>query len=181
MVACTEALLTMTDGLEQAGKCWNDELDRWLISKGWTANDDDACVYMLSTNSGSIELILYVHVDDQAIAGYTESAIGTQPSRFILILYTHNLLASDKMISNISSLSNCKIRQLPMSPSVLPTLDNPDPADIQAETRLQYQALTAKEFFNTLLDTNARSKKRRVRHWSGRLCERRLQCRCTAL
>lgn len=34
-------------GLKQAGRCRNEELDRWLTSKGWTANEDDACVYIL--------------------------------------------------------------------------------------------------------------------------------------
>lgn len=50
--------------LKQAGRCWNEKLDKWLISQEWTANEDDACANILKTSSGSISQMLYICVDD---------------------------------------------------------------------------------------------------------------------
>lgn len=153
-------------GLKQAGRCWNEELDRWLRSKGWIANEDDACVYLLKGDSGSIELMLYVHVDDQAIAGYSEEAINSfidvLDSRFpckrqgdlkhFLGMEIHrNRLEKKIWITQMQytnrvlerfSLLSCKTRQVPMSPSVPPTLTIPNPEDIQAARTLPYRELT---------------------------------------
>jgi hypothetical protein len=62
-------------GLKQAGKCWNDRLDKWLKGEGWTANATDACLYTLRNSNGAISLMLYLHVDDSAIAGHHECDI----------------------------------------------------------------------------------------------------------
>ena len=62
-------------GLKQAGKCWNDTLDSWLRAESWTADSTDPCLYTLRKEDGSISLLLYLHVDDSAIAGASEKDI----------------------------------------------------------------------------------------------------------
>lgn len=62
-------------GLKQAGLCWNAKLDTWLRDQGWKANKDDPCVYIRHDSTGAIELMLYIHVDDAAIAGRNKAMI----------------------------------------------------------------------------------------------------------
>lgn len=62
-------------GLKQAGKCWNDRLDRWLREESWSADSTDPCLYTFKRKDGSIQLMLYLHVDDSAIAGESEADI----------------------------------------------------------------------------------------------------------
>jgi hypothetical protein len=73
-------------GLKQTGRCWYEKLDTWLCSIGWTRNQDNPCVYMVKNAAGTVSLMLYVHIDDQAIAGRpseeTDTFIDTLHRRF---------------------------------------------------------------------------------------------------
>lgn len=61
-------------GLKQAGKCWNDKIDGWLQARGWSPNSTDACLYTKAENGVPL-LMLYLHVDDSAIAGQSSESI----------------------------------------------------------------------------------------------------------
>jgi hypothetical protein len=153
-------------GLKQAGRCWYEELDTWLCSIGWTANQDDPCVYMLKDTEGAVSLILYVHVDDQAIAGRTSEEIDifidTLHRRFpckrqgnlqhFLGMEIHRnrnkrtiwitqSQYTDRILEKFNLLE-CKTRDIPMSPSIPTTLVDPSDADIAAAQELPYRELT---------------------------------------
>lgn len=105
-------------------------------------------------HSGRIELLLYVHVDDQAIAGYSEESINSfidvldckfpckrqgelkhflgmeihrnRPERKIWITQTQYT----ECILERFSLLSCKTRPIPMSPSIPPTPALPNPEEV---------------------------------------------------
>ncbi len=54
-------------GLKQSARCWNDTLDRYLVSAGYRKSDADSCLYVKSikNDDGRISfVILGVYVDD---------------------------------------------------------------------------------------------------------------------
>jgi hypothetical protein len=54
-------------GLRESPRLWNDELDAYLKSLGFVPSVADACIYSREKNGS--RMLLYVHVDDIAIAG----------------------------------------------------------------------------------------------------------------
>ena len=54
-------------GLKQAPRCWNRELQRFLISEGFTQSQADPCLFYHMSRSGSL-VIIAVYVDDLIIA-----------------------------------------------------------------------------------------------------------------
>lgn len=129
-------------GLKQAGKCWNDKLDRWLKEQGLRPNDSDACVYTLLNDAGTVQLMLYLHVDDSAIAGRSEKIIDDFAAeldavfpctkqghlRHFLGMEIHRDRASRRIwvtqtqymrrILDKFRMSDCNATQVPLSPTV---------------------------------------------------------------
>jgi hypothetical protein len=153
-------------GLKQAGRCWNEEIDTWLRSKGWQPNDDDACVYILREQYGTIVMVLFIHVDDSAIAGKDDAAIDA----FITVLNARfpckrqgaikHFLAMEihrdrskrrlwivqhqymlRVLQRFNML-DCRPHSIPMSPSTASLLVEPEQADIDAAAHLPYRELT---------------------------------------
>jgi hypothetical protein len=54
-------------GLKQAGKMWNDELNKTLTASGLKRCEADPCVYVMRADEGRSVLILTVHVDDMVV------------------------------------------------------------------------------------------------------------------
>lgn len=60
-------------GLKQSPRCFNDKLDTWLKSEGFTQASSDACLY--TYRKGGVFIMLTIHVDDQLIAGNDRKAM----------------------------------------------------------------------------------------------------------
>lgn len=54
-------------GLKQSSKCWNNEINGFLLELGFTRSDNDFCLYSLKSESGKLYLLLYV--DDIILCG----------------------------------------------------------------------------------------------------------------
>lgn len=54
-------------GLKQASRCWNDEINNFLLKIGFTRSENDYCLYTLNCKSGKIVLLIYV--DDIILTG----------------------------------------------------------------------------------------------------------------
>lgn len=55
-------------GLKQSSKCWNNEINNYLLSLGFKRSENDFCFYMLLSDTGqNVYLLLYV--DDIILAG----------------------------------------------------------------------------------------------------------------
>ncbi len=55
-------------GLKQSARCWNEALDTYLKSNGYTQSDADGCIYYYTKMEGNKLLIIAVYVDDTVIA-----------------------------------------------------------------------------------------------------------------
>ena len=60
-------------GLKQSGRNWHITLTDFLKSEGYTANENDPCVYTSTTDEATTYILFWV--DDILIAGKTEQAI----------------------------------------------------------------------------------------------------------
>jgi hypothetical protein len=153
-------------GLKQAGRCWNEEIDTWLKSKGWQPNDDDACVYILRSQNGDISMILFIHVDDSAIAGKDDATIdafiAVLNDRFpckrqgaikhFLAMEIHRdrknrhlwIIQHQYMLRILQrfNLLDCRYHAIPMPPSTPGQLDEPAESDVKAAAHLPYRELT---------------------------------------
>ena len=54
-------------GLRQSSKCWNNEINEYLINLGFERSENDHCLYMLNFDTDRVYLLMYV--DDLIIAG----------------------------------------------------------------------------------------------------------------
>jgi transposase InsO family protein len=54
-------------GTKQGAKCWNEEISTHMKSLGFKASYKDQCVWL--RNRGGKEMVVLMHVDDQAISG----------------------------------------------------------------------------------------------------------------
>ena len=59
-------------GLKQAGRCWNAEIDGFLLSLGFAALDADPCIYRLHRDGRLVMLALYV--DDIILAHHPSTS-----------------------------------------------------------------------------------------------------------
>ena len=186
-------------GLKQAGRCWNDKLDAWLQTQGWTSSDDDSCVYVLRRGD-TVEMLLYIHVDDSAIAGPSLSQINA----FIDTLDTHfpckrqgalkhflgmevtrdrrqnTLWITQTMYTNRIltrfNLFECRPHSVPLSPSVTKELVQPSDSDFHAARHLPYRELTgALQYLSTMTRPDIAFAVNRLSSfnakWSARLFE----------
>lgn len=62
-------LLKSLYGLKQAPKYWQEDVQEYLISIGFTQCEIDHCVYIRSNPTSEKSTAVYVHVDDMAITG----------------------------------------------------------------------------------------------------------------
>lgn len=60
-------------GLRQSPRCFNDKLDAWLRTQGFSPATADPCLYTCWKDN--VFMMLTVHVDDQLIASNDESAL----------------------------------------------------------------------------------------------------------
>lgn len=54
-------------GLKQSSKCWNDEINKFLLSLGFKRSESDYCLYSVLCGENTLYLLLYV--DDIILAG----------------------------------------------------------------------------------------------------------------
>lgn len=54
-------------GLKQSSKCWNDEINKFLLSLGFKRSKSDYCLYSVLCAKNTLYLLLYV--DDIILAG----------------------------------------------------------------------------------------------------------------
>lgn len=58
-------------GLKQSSKCWNDEINRFLLEIGFYRSESDFCLYALNTKSEE-KIFLLIYVDDIILCGSNE-------------------------------------------------------------------------------------------------------------
>lgn len=54
-------------GLKQSSKCWNDEINKFLLDINFVRSDNDFCLYILICKNEKMFLLIYV--DDIILAG----------------------------------------------------------------------------------------------------------------
>lgn len=152
-------------GLKQAGRCWNDKIDAWLKQQGWMASPEDACIYVRHSESGEVDMILYIHVDDSVVAGPSLDSINAfidfldqyfplkrQPifRHMIGLEITRNRKTKDIWITQKQyvnkiltqfDLLECKPNQLPIRPSAAQHLCKGTEAEIRDGSNLPYREL----------------------------------------
>ena len=75
-------------GLKQAGRMWNQDLTKFLISEGFTQCEIDLCIFTKA------DMILVIYVDDVVISGGTESLVDAFIAKFRKTSFARMLLTS---------------------------------------------------------------------------------------
>jgi hypothetical protein len=62
-------------GLKQSPRCWNSSLDNQLRLMKFRQSHNDPCIYVTDAQTGGVEFVLGVYVDDVILAGRNEDHI----------------------------------------------------------------------------------------------------------
>lgn len=151
-------------GLKEAPARWNETIDTWLRTQHWQPSPQDPCVYIHKTD-GTVDMILYLHVDDSAIAGRhakdIDDFINTMHLRFhclrqgelryFLGMEIHRDRSARKLwitqhqytnkILDKFGLSQCSPNRVPISPSVASKLVQGSPSDHDEASHLPFREI----------------------------------------